>query len=402
MFKNIVTLFSGSIISQLIPFIFLPLVSHLYKPEDFGFFSTIMAVVSILLVVSMLRYEQAIIQIHKVEELNSIFFYCLFFLMFSTFLVTVVTLFFFDIDIYFLIPFVLFFYGVNILFEKVMNSLELYKLMSTQKIIKSITEAVISIGIGYYLHDSYGLAYGLIAGLILSTVYVYFKLPKVFGFSNKVTINVLKNYIDFPKYNLPHATITSLISYLPILVIPFYYGYEELGYYAFGLKVIQTPLTLISSSASSVIAPMVYRDKINNDYSAFDFIVKIFKWQLLSVFVLLALLLSPAFPYVFKLVFSDDWSKSIEYVEYMLPVILLTFIVGPYACIINIFGKQKKALFIEFGYSLIKLSAVYLFANQEIEVFIMAFSIASSACLVISFFWYYSILNKNYKHRIKQ
>lgn len=400
MFKSIITLFSGSIVSQLIPFLFLPLISNLYSPENFGFFSTIMAIVSILLVISMLRYEQAIIQMDFFEEKEAALICCLMFLLITTVVVMVVILLFFQIEKYFIVPCILFFYSGNILIDKLMNSLKLYKMMSTQRIIKSIIEVFFTVFIGYFFQNELGLAYGLIAGLMVSTYYMCHKLPINIKFPSKLKVKVLRSYIDFPKYNLPHATITSLVSYLPVLIIPMYFGYEELGYYAFGLKVIQTPLTLIASSIYSVIGPMVYLDKKNKKITALKFIVRVFKWQVVTSIILSLVLLSPVFGYIFNYIFSENWSKSVEYVRYMIPVICLTFIVGPYACVINIFEQQKKALLMEVIYSIAKVVTVLLFVDQGVDAFIFSFSIVSSICLGISLLWYMNILNNNYKQKL--
>lgn len=397
MLKNVAILFSGSFLSQLIPFMLLPVLSRLYLPDDFGLYSSVMAVVSILLVASMGRYEQAIIQIKDKNDIEHIFFYCFLFLLTSSVLVLAFILLFVREEVYYFVPFVMFLYGFNILLDKKINSEYLYKLMSTQRFVKSVIESVVSISIGYFFYTKYGLVYALSLGVLLASIFIVYKSKNVFKLL-PIKSCLLKKYIAFPKYNLPHATLSSFVSYLPVIVIPYFFDYGVLGLYAFGMKLAQTPLTLIGSSIYSVVAPEISSDVHASKSNSKNNIKKIFLIQVLISVVIYLLIQFSFTESLFGLIFGQQWLVSFEYIEYMLPYILLTFLVSPYACVINIFNKQKKALLLETIYSLIKVITVFYCGSYlTVEQLLIAYSIVSSACLLINLAWFRSILLNYYK-----
>ena len=66
--KNIVTLMTGTAIAQAIPIAISPILTRIYKPEDFGVFALFLAISSILATVVNGRYELAIMLPKKDED----------------------------------------------------------------------------------------------------------------------------------------------------------------------------------------------------------------------------------------------------------------------------------------------------------------------------------------------
>lgn len=59
--RSLLTLFSGTVIAQGIPFLLAPVISRLYSAEQFAVFGTLMALFNILNVVAAARYEMAVV-----------------------------------------------------------------------------------------------------------------------------------------------------------------------------------------------------------------------------------------------------------------------------------------------------------------------------------------------------
>ena len=85
--KNTFFLISGAGLSQLIPFVFSPILTRLYTPEDFGRLAIYMACCSIFSIVSTGLYEMSIM-LPKADKkaINILGFICLLSLGFSTIL----------------------------------------------------------------------------------------------------------------------------------------------------------------------------------------------------------------------------------------------------------------------------------------------------------------------------
>jgi O-antigen/teichoic acid export membrane protein len=397
MLKNVAILFSGSFLAQVIPFMLLPVLSRLYLPDDFGLYSSVMAVVSILLVASMGRYEQAIIQMKEKSDIEHMFFYCIIFLLTSSMFVLAFIYLFVKNEIYYFVPFIMFLYGFNILLDKKINSEYLYRLMSSQRFVKSVVESVTAISIGCFFYTQYGLVYALLFGVLFASIFTIYKSKNVFKLL-PIKKPLLIKYIAFPKYNLPHATLSSFVSYLPIIVIPYFFDYGILGLYAFGMKLAQTPLTLIGSSIYNVVAPELSSDVHASKSNSQRNIKKIFSIQVFISFGIYLFIQLPFTEKLFTLLFGEQWVVSFEFIEYLLPYILLTFLAAPYACVINIFNKQKQALILESIYTLIKVATVlYCGFNLPVEQLLINYSIVSSACLIINLVWFRMILLNYYK-----
>ena len=75
--KNVVTLITGTTVAQIIPFLISPILTRLYKPEEFGNFTLYMSFVSVFGVIATLRYDLAVVQPQDDADAKSIIILCL-------------------------------------------------------------------------------------------------------------------------------------------------------------------------------------------------------------------------------------------------------------------------------------------------------------------------------------
>ena len=66
--KNVLTLMIGSVFSQAIPILISPLLTRLYKPDDFGLFALYTSIAQLIGVIATARYELAIMIPEKDED----------------------------------------------------------------------------------------------------------------------------------------------------------------------------------------------------------------------------------------------------------------------------------------------------------------------------------------------
>ena len=71
--QNVLTLMTGSTLSQAIPIAVSPILTRLYKPEDFGLYAIFVAIITIIGTIVSGRYELAIILPKKDEDAINIF-----------------------------------------------------------------------------------------------------------------------------------------------------------------------------------------------------------------------------------------------------------------------------------------------------------------------------------------
>ena len=71
--QNVLTLMTGSTLSQAISIAVSPILTRLYKPEDFGLYAIFVAIITIIGTIASGRYELAIILPKKEEDAINIF-----------------------------------------------------------------------------------------------------------------------------------------------------------------------------------------------------------------------------------------------------------------------------------------------------------------------------------------
>jgi O-antigen/teichoic acid export membrane protein len=397
--RNVLTLMTGTTIAQAIPLAISPILTRIYTPEDFGLLALFISIVSIMAVISTGKYELAII----LPKVNTYGFQLLSLALMISFIVSIFYLFsilsisiFYSFDIvYFLLPFTILFIAFNNTFDKYNNRIKNYKLMSYQRLIKTTVESVISIFLMFIFSIKSGMIWGFIFGYFISSFtmlyinYKSFKKLKLNPSINKIKV-LAKRYINFPKYSMPHTFLNTLSANIPIFLIPLFYTSFTLGLYAFGLKIVQAPLSIISSAMFNVLG-----QKMAEEYSN-DREIKTLFVSLVQKLFIVTLLLIPVFIYmndIFFIIFGEEWKKAGYFIQIMSPWILLVFIMSPLSTIPQIYNKQKKALKIEIFRIILQIAIIVSGGFYfSIETTLLVLSLFSSLIILYSLNWYYKLV----------
>jgi O-antigen/teichoic acid export membrane protein len=397
----VLALMTGTTIAQAIPIAISPILTRIYTPEDFGLLAIFISIASLLSVIVTAKYELALILpkqnryayqllLLAVLILISISIFYMISILFLQFIYEFST-------IYYLLPIVVFFIGLNNIFDKYNNRIKNYKLMSKQRIIKTTVESFISISFAISLGIQTGMIWGFILGYTISSLimiyinYNYFKKQNFNISKNKIKF-LSKRYINFPKYSMPHSFLNSLSANIPIFLIPFYYGSHALGLYAFGLKIIQAPLSLLSNSIFNVLGQKM-AEEFNNGNNIKPLFLDITKK--LSI---IAISLIPLFIFIddiFAYIFGEEWRIAGDYIQILSPWLLLIFVVSPLSTIPQIYDLQKKAFIIEIIRIIFQISALSfggIFYNMEITLMLLC--LVSSIIITYNYLWYYNVIIK--------
>ncbi len=160
--RDVLTLMIGTMISQIIPIIISPLLTRIYRPEDFGIFALYVSVTQLIAVVATARYELAIM-IPKEDDdaLNLLVLSVL-----ITFVVTAAS--FFILWIFnshlcqlvgnndlskwlYLVPLSVFFLGIFQALNYWFNRHKNYRIISFSKIMQAVINGVANLGLGVWL-----------------------------------------------------------------------------------------------------------------------------------------------------------------------------------------------------------------------------------------------------------
>ena len=254
---NVLTLMTGTIIAQAIPIAISPILTRIYKPEDFGIFALYMSLASIISVIATGQYEIAVMLPEKDEDafnlvaLSVIIAFC----------VSSITLFALWILNSQIISYIgnseisqwLYFIPLTILLTGIYNPLNYwinrkkqYKRLAINRVSQSTASAATNLGMGLNGFGASGLIVGGIAGQSIGTAalgwYAWredkqkIKLIK----KNKVIENA-KKYQDFPKFNAIQAFFDSFRLNGIVFLTTNFFNLTILGYYSFAIRILQSP-----------------------------------------------------------------------------------------------------------------------------------------------------------------
>jgi teichuronic acid exporter len=401
----------GTIFSQGMSFFFSPLIARIYSPEKFGDLGLFLSIVTIVTSISTGLYEQGIGLPKKPKIAFAIAsiasalagVYSLFLLLVLFFAFPYFKFEYFPKEWLYLVPFIVFVSSIGTVLQ--------YILLRELKY-KEITIGIISLTIGnifgslafYYFGFNH---FGLIGGYICSNI-LYFTILFYFVFSgSNFTLRsfpsfrylkvVALRYINFPKYQMP-SNLFSIVSVqiVPIIIVGLFTNLV-LGYFSMALRVIKTPILLISSSIANV-----FRNDAINEFNAngncINNFIKVFKVLFfLAIIPFLCLLIFV--PNIISLLFGKAWFNAGIYAQILCVPLFFEFIEVPLRSVLVITENQKvQAYFQFFGTIISVLSLIvgnYMFKSSVISI--ACYALSCSIGSMTSIFLCYKIsIDKNY------
>lgn len=373
-FRNSLTLFSGSLASQLILLTIFPILTRLYPIEIFGIYFVYSAIVITLSTLASLKYELAIVLPDNDEEAVNLLILSLITTFIVSLTIFLIIILFFDFItnllgekqigkwLYF-VPLSIFFLGIFQSFNYWNNRKKDYKIISFAKISKSISSSAVQLGGGSSTFQKTGLIYGLLFGQFSSAFFIAFKTIKNYkslytSISLKNIISAAKKYKDIPLFNTTMAVLNSLSNQLPIFLLTKFYGLTTASFYGLANRFISTPMGLVGQSVGQVFYQEASnRYNIRTNFYAFikNTYIKLFKTALLP-FLIMAVFA----PFLFKLLFGAKWEIAGIFAQILIPWLIIMFLNSPITFIITILNKQKQMVVYDILLFILRFLSLYL------------------------------------------
>lgn len=376
--KNILTLLSGSILAQLIPILTAPILSRVYTPEDFGVLSLFLATVSILLLISTMRLEMAIMQVSRKKELTSVIMLISVFIFFF-FIVNTVCLIIFNKDIslllgnsnlaiwLYLVPLAVLLGAVYQVFYYIFVRKSKFYTVSKNKVLMSSSNAFFQISLGLSVAGPAGLIVGNLASQFTAlysmikagsaNVFVFYTLKNRKSLSTTLS-NTLNKYANFPKYDLPASLLSSLTLHLPLFALGLSFGVAVAGIYAFTFKILMMPINVVSKSVLDAFKFEAVKELRNHGTCRRVFILTFKKLSLISVLPFVTL--GVFGEHLFEIVFGEQWADAGITAQILAPALMMKFIVSPLSYVFYLYNKQKMDMFGQLFLLLLTVGALLL------------------------------------------
>lgn len=337
----------GTLVSQIVPLLSSIILARIYEPESFGIYAVFLTYLNVGIVLINLRYELAIVKEPTLKGSLKLFQGSLLISMSLTiisYFIIILAQFVLTTpinSIVWFIPIGCFLNGAMLLFVNLNTKVKKFNWISLSKIVQALSNALISILIGYLSLSLFGLVYGYLVGFftfIVINVFLHRKILFTF-FSWKQIQEILRRYIDFPKFNVGSSLLNAIGLSIPVWYLSWQFEKEIVGYYGLAQRIVVVPLMLISSSISQVVYEKAI-DSIKNKFNLHLWLKKI-SFRLFLLYLLPCLVLFVFSEDIFVLAFGEDWRFSGLITKYIVFGMLTQVFLTPFSMLYPAMGKLK-------------------------------------------------------------
>lgn len=392
---------TGTVIAQAIPIAISPILTRLYSPEEFGLFALYMGLAAILSVIVTGRYEQAImlpaddddaanlvVLSVAITVIISLLVLLLIFLTSSNIASALEKP---EIEAWlFLLPVTIFLTGIYQTLNYWNNRKKQYKTLAKNRIYQSTTMSIAHIGGGFISGSGIFLIFGDLIGKFTSAFFLALNIFKkdsssFIGIRKDKQTSLAKRYKKFPIFDTG-AALANVSSYqIQNILFPIFYGLSSAGFYFLVLRVLQAPLSLISTSLTDV-----YKQKLTDPKTTDDDLKRYYKKMFVFLF---SIGLPPLVLFMFigeelfSFIFGSEWQVAGEYAIILAPMFYIRFIASPLSYFLYLKEKQEINILGNFTFLICSLASVIFFKSAEdVVIFIsVTFSLIYIAYIIYSF-----------------
>ena len=394
--KNVLTLMTGSTLSQAIPIAISPILTRIYTPEDFGLYAVYIAIITILGTIVSGRYELAIMLPKKDEDAINIFALGLVITICLTVLTTILVITFNDYIVnlsnnqkmkywLYIVPVSVFLMGCYNLLIYFNNRLKNFNKISNMFIFKASASAVVQLSLGCIKTGATGLISGQIFSQLMADIHL-----SIIIFRNKILlskinkpkmIEMAKRYRDFPKYSVLAILANKLSYQLTNIIVSAIYSITTLGYYAHVQRVLGLPSSLIGTSIGRVFIHEASKEKQNTGKAIQTFKSTMRKLILigLPIFAFLFMIVEDLFAFVF----GEPWRIAGEYAQIVIPFFFVQFIISSISSTETIMEKQNLDLLFNIAILAGSMIVIVVSSSFGFKIFLINWAIVISLLYVI-------------------
>lgn len=331
--RSVATVSSGVAIGHIVVLLSMPILSRLFKPEEFGVLAIFASASAVLAIGATARYELPIVIARSNNTAKSLFQLCIFTAAgLATAILT--SLVFFgssvvsrlrvpDLEPYlYLIPLYVFLAGAMVSLNQWACRDAKFPLMAAGQTIRMTTMVVVQLLAGFAALGQGGLIFGLVSGHAVAVLIIFAMLqPRIKSAAPsrwrqwRRHIAVARSYARFPKFGLPQELINSVSQHLPNFILAAFFGPAIAGSYWIAARVLQVPATLLGNAVRQVFLKRI-AEEMNEGTSATSTVLRV-TFALFaagSIFFLPVVIFGPT---VFSFFLGEEWDVAGELARWM-------------------------------------------------------------------------------------
>jgi lipopolysaccharide exporter len=389
--KNVIVLFSGSFLSQMIPFFILPILQkYFYEPSDFGLLAIFISFFELFAKAATLKLEYGIVIQRKTRNAINLVFGALR----VSWVITLISLIFVCIfknnianhfqesnlaNYFFLLPIYILVTSFNDIASYWFNWKKKFSTISFSKVVQTTSAEGSKILMGLLNFNFIGLISGRIIGFCIASLYYVHKFIKTDVKSLKLlnrkeSNRMIKENRKFIFYTTPSVFIGSLINLTYLNLFLIHFGQDIVGNISVSMVYLSSGFGVISISFSQVfyskIAEATDPQKILSMYKRFAK-----NLMFIAIIPVLFVYLIPTSLVTHLL--GKEWSELVSISRIMVLWLSVWFVSASLSFIYIRMGRQKEMVFFDILHLVVIVVSFYIGITIKNDVYyaLWAFSI---------------------------
>ena len=362
--KNILKLFTGTAMAQLVSFMLVPIIAKQFGPEQYGVYAAFVSSISILSILATGKYELAIMLPDDITEVVSLMnlsysinlIVCIVITGFIVITPINILNLLFGIKrdnrlLFLLIPITTYLLSAFQILNYLLVRERMFTALSINKIIRSVLFGFFAILFGMIWPQAIYLCIALTLSHLVSNVFLRFRIKGIkintTSIFNKESIQILnkisKKYVKFPRYILPAELMNVICAQLPVFVFLWVFNPTESGYFSFILTILNIPITLLAGAILDVFKERASKDYRENGSCREAYMETLKKMLYISILPFALLFLVG--DHLIVLFFGSKWAPAGRFLDIMAVMFFFKFISSPLSFIFYIVNKQREDFF---------------------------------------------------------
>lgn len=397
--RGVLLLGGGATASQVILMASAPLLTRLYTTEQFGLVAVFGSMLSILSVMSTLRYELVIPIAKDDEEAVHGVVLGLFVALGISFLAFLVVVCFREqiaaavnlpamADYLWLLPLGLLLRSIYQVFYYWGLRVKAFSAIARTKLTQSVGSVFVQLGgasfgtIALLLGQVVGQAAG-ISSLAVLAVRNRWDLFKTVRF--KQVLWVGWRYRQFPYFSTWGGLMNTIGAQIPPVLLAVLFSPAAAGIYALAHRVLSLPMSLVGQAIGNVFLPRAAEARREGNLAIL--VAKVHE-KLAQIAMPPALVLAIIAPDLFVWVFGSDWHEAGVFARLMTPMLYFQFILSPISTVFSVMERQDQGMILQGIMVIARCLSLAIGASfGDLRLSILLFSLVSAACYLVFLAW---------------
>jgi O-antigen/teichoic acid export membrane protein len=388
--RSAALLASSTVLGQGLVILVQPLLTRIYKPEDFGWWALYGSILSLAAVVINLRYEQAI-QLPKEEpEARRLLLIAVGVGLGLSLLIGAAFWFLRDnFSVWLGVPIPGWFavlVGVGLACIALMQSgsmwalrLQRFGVLAQTKFQQGLWQALAQVGLGLLVKGPTGLLLGDVLGRLGGVQALLRLLPRSLeGVSWLSLRQTARRYRSFLVFGSSAALLTAASFHLPFIVLTAFFGTAAMGQFGLSYRITTIPVTLVAQSIGQVFFSRAAAARETPELARLTTQTATMLLAVgLPVFGALFVIAPQAFP----LIFGSEWQEAGVYARLLAPYLLLSMVAQPLSTLLTVREWQRALLVFTIFELALRMGAIYWGITTQ-QIYWAVFLFAASSALV--------------------